>query len=156
MQVCPVDLASPWMTGAKHAMSAIDSEALNTVRLSCGASTSKRPVCAALQLSLSLSSFTIKWLASFFALHLPGPALRPQLCPVHQESASAPSCHQQTYGERNYWEDRYFRELRAGTSQYEWYLGYEALRTILRWHIPLQSAVLQVGPASAQLEFACG
>ncbi len=66
---------------------------------------------------------------------------------VHQESA--PSCHQQTYGERIYWEDRYFRELRAGTSQYEWYLGYEALRTILRWHVPLQASVLQVGLASA-------
>ena len=31
-----------------------------------------------------------------------------------------------------------------GTSQYEWYLGYAALRTILRWHVPLQAAVLQV------------
>ena len=74
----------------------------------------------------------------------PAPALDPQPCAVYQESASTAACYGQCYGQRDYWEDRYFRELRAGTSQYEWYLGFEDLRTILRWHIPLQAPVLQV------------
>ena len=104
-------------------------------------------VCAALQLSLPSFSFTLVYemvcvsLCSTAARH----CSQQQLCTVCQDSASAGA----SYGQREYWEDRYFRELRASTSQYEWYVGYEALRTILRWHIPLHAAVLQVRLAQA-------
>ncbi len=48
------------------------------------------------------------------------------------------------YGSQGYWEERYQREVAAGTTCYEWYIEYRALRSLLNWHVPKNGDVLQV------------